>query len=108
MRRVVFASVLVVMSIVCWTEADEKTAARKVFEPVMPLSSLMAEQDRHFEVIVGLLRNANDPERAEKLRHASLALSEMSNINGFHKGATEHDDYRAWAGQLKDQAKQMA
>lgn len=78
------------------------------FKPVMPLLSLMVEQDRHFDRIIELVRNTDEEERFEKMRHEAYALAEMGNINGYHRGAQRHEDYRQWAGQLRDLALQLA
>ena len=74
----------------------------------MSLHSLMDEQDRHFDNMLDLLRDANAKKRFARLDHEARALAEMANINGYHKGAREHDDYRNWAAQLKQQAIQFA
>lgn len=76
-------------------------AASAGFAPVMPLHSLMIEQDLHFENIRHWIRTADDPERFVKLRHEALALAEMGNINGYHAKANDHADYRQWAAELK-------
>ncbi len=78
------------------------------FKPVMPLLSLMAEQDRHFDNILDLVRDAEAADRFEKMRHEAYALAEMGNINGYHSGAVRHQDYRQWAGDLKDLALTLA
>jgi len=78
------------------------------FKPVMPLLALMGEQDAHFDNIRELIRNVDAPERFEKLRHEALALAEMANINGYHRGSQQHEDYRSWASDLKQQAIEMA
>lgn len=78
------------------------------FTPVMSLHSLMIEQDRHFESVVDLIRSGNGKERFVDMEHEAMALAEMGNINGYHKGSSEHDDYRGWAGQLKNLSIELA
>ena len=90
------------------TAQTDDSAEPDGFKPAMPLLSLMAEQDRHFDNILDLVRNAEDADRFEKMRHEAYALSEMGNINGYHRGAVRHQDYRRWAKQLKDLASQLA
>lgn len=78
------------------------------FEPVMPVFSLMIEQERHFEKITSLIRDDSAKERFENLRHEALALAEMANINAYHKLAARHDDYRNWTIDLKNSAVKLA
>ncbi len=71
---------------------------------MMPLESLMLQQDRHFGRILDLIRSDDVKDRFRKMRHEALALAEMANINGYHERSRSHADYRQWAAQLKEQA----
>lgn len=113
-RRSLFAfSVIAVAAAVIsfWAgngQAQPGGQAGSGFQPVMPLESLMEEQDRHFEGIVELLKKPDQKDWKAKIQHEALALGEMANINGYHKGAVEHADYKDWAAQLKDQCVKLA
>lgn len=114
-RKNLFTTAALVAAALCLTvivrlgtaQTDEASEA-KGFKPVMPLLSLMAEQDRHFDNILDLVRNAEEADRFEKMRHEAYALAEMGNINAYHRGAERHQDYRRWAEQLKNLASQLA
>ncbi len=113
MRRTLLVGVLVLACGVWFAVADEdptKDSGNRwpAFKPVMNIHSLMKEQDRHFENMLELLRDTSAEKRFKRLTHEAKALAEMANINGYHKGSRKHDDYRAWAAQLKAQANQFA
>ncbi|NOS99637.1 MAG: cytochrome c [Phycisphaerales bacterium] len=106
-KRVGLSVAGVLVGLTAWAFVAERgvvraqDAAALGFAPVMPLHSLMIEQDLHFENIRHWIRTSDDPERFVKLRHEALALAEMGNINGFHAKAADHADYRQWAAELK-------
>ncbi len=114
MHRVILAGVVVTVCGAWFAVADDGVAKKgdagqlPAFEPVMSTHSLMEEQGRHFENMLDLLRDKDAKNRFKRLNHEARALAEMANINGYHKGSREHDDYRGWAAQLKAEAIQFA
>lgn len=114
-RKNLFMTAALVAATLCLSVIVRNGAAQTgdsstsdVFKPVMPLLSLMAEQDRHFDNILDLVRDAEAADRFEKMRHEAYALAEMGNINAYHRGALRHQDYRRWATQLREYASQLA
>ncbi len=90
-------------------QADQTVPqTRPEFKPVMPVHDLMIEQERHFNLIVELIRNEAAAERFDKMRHEALALGEMANINGYQDKAHKHPQYRSLAADLKRQCIELA
>ncbi len=112
LKRSVFMMVCATIAVTFYLAAGESSAQSRsrggaAFKPVMSLHGLMIEQDRHFENILSILRDASGKDREKRLNHEAMALAEMANINGFHEEAVKYQDYREWAAQLQSQAAEL-
>ncbi len=112
MRRKVLAALALgsvcVVCLVAGAGGDGGQGGTPAFKPVMPVESLMEEQDRHFEAMVDLLRDPSAEDWDHRVRHAALALAEMANVNGYQDLAQREPRYRELAGQLKAQSLRFA
>lgn len=109
-RRMTLTLCLVVgcmwcMALVAGGEETAPKTGHKRFEPVSSVGSLMRGQGNQLRAIGELLKDPEAKKRSSRIFYRAEVLAELSNINVLHG---EKEDYRQWAGQLRDTALALA
>ena len=86
-------------------DSAEGSSVVGAYKPVAPLHGLMYGQQVMFKGIRKAIGDKTTRDRGEVIEHLSQALAELANVNTYHN---EKADYRAWAGQLRDTALELA
>jgi cytochrome c556 len=76
-----------------------------LFKPVASVNGLMTGQMLAFKQLQQSLNGKKGPDRPKAIQLTSEALAELANVNTYNG---EKDDYRGWAGQLRDTALELA
>ena len=85
--------------------AQPAPAASPSFKPVARVHSLMAGQSLVFKQINEALANSQAKHRTEMIEVFAEVLAELANVNTLN---SEKEDYRGWAGQLRDLSLDLA
>jgi len=85
------------------TSAQAPAAAG--YKPVSSVHGLMNGQNIMFGRIQEAITNAGTKKRGEQIEVCSEVLAELANVNTFN---AQKDDYRKWAGDLRDTALELS
>jgi hypothetical protein len=77
----------------------------KDFKPATTVHLLMEGQGMVFVQIRDALSNAETPHRYQIIEAGAGVLAELANVNTLN---SEKEDYRGWAGELRDTAMALA
>lgn len=110
MRRMALTVILFAGCIWCLvpvTTADSAPSAPAggPYKPVASVHGLMTGQMLAFKQLQTTMNGNKDPDRPRMIQMTSEALAELANVNTYLK---DKDDYRGWAGQLRDTAMELA
>jgi len=105
MTTCLMAACIWCLTLVARGDGKEPAAPSSEFKPVASVDSLMYGQGAHFSALKDLILYGEGPERAEGMVAEAEILAELANVNTFN---AKHDDYRVWAGELRDLALQLA
>ncbi len=107
MRNATLSFVLLVGCVFCFAITSRGVSApgSSGFKPVSSVHSLMHGQGVMFKQVRKAIQKKSTPERGEIIEHSAEVLAELSNVNMYQKDA---DDYRAWAGSVRDMAMELA
>lgn len=96
---------LAVGALVFLTHDTSAQAPAAGYKPVASVHGLMHGQNIVFARIQDAINNEGTKKRAEQIEAFSEVLAELANVNTF---TTQKDDYRKWAGELRDTALELA
>jgi len=106
MRNATLSFVLIAGCVFCFVTASRGVSAPGgEFKPVASVESLMHGQGMAFKRVRKAIQKKSTPERGEVIEHYAQVLAELANVNTYNKDA---DDYRQWAGTLRDTALELA
>ncbi len=89
------------------TRADSAPSAPAdgFFRPVASVNGLMTGQMLAFKQLQQSQNGKEGPDRPKAVQLTAEALAELANVDTYNG---EKDDYRGWAGQLRDTALELA
>ncbi len=102
---VLFAGCIACLAMVTTANSAPSAPAGGAYKPVASVHGIMAGQMLAFNQIKTSLDGKKDPNRPRMIQLTSEALAELANVNTYLK---DKDDYRGWAGQLRDTALELA
>jgi len=102
---VLFAGCIWCLALVTTANSAPSAPAGGSFKPVASVRGLMIGQMLAFKQLQTSLTGKKDAERAGAIQLTSEALAELANVNTYNN---EKEDYRGWAGQLRDTALELA
>jgi len=102
---VLFAGCIWCLALVTTADSAPSTPAGVPYKPVASVHGLMTGQMLAFKQIQTSLTGKKDAERPRAIQLTSEALAELANVNTYNN---EKEDYRTWAGQLRDTALELA
>lgn len=102
---VLLAGCIWCLALVTTANSAPSAPAGGTYKPVASVHGLMAGQMLAFKQIQTSLNGKKDADRPRIIQLTSEALAELANVNTYIK---DKDDYRGWAGQLRDTAMELA
>ena len=102
---VLFAGCVWGLALVRRADSAPSASADGSFKPVASVNGLMTGQLLAFKQLQQSLNGKKGPDRPKAIQLTSEALAELANVNTYN---AEKDDYRGWAGQLRDTALELA
>jgi len=84
--------------------APAQTGAPAAFKPVSEIHHLMEGQELHFNALGELMKDTSARGRIGRIAMHADVLAELANVNTHNR---DKSDYRAWAGQVRDLARQI-
>lgn len=96
---------LAVGALVLLTRDTSAQAPAAGYKPVSSVHGLMNGQNIVFARIQDAINNEGTKKRSEQIEVFSEVLAELANVNTFN---AQKDDYRKWAGELRDTALELA
>jgi hypothetical protein len=102
---VLFAGCIWCLALVTTADSAPSASAGGPYKPVASVHGLMTGQMLAFKQLQAFLTRKKDAERPRTIQLTSEALAEMANVNTY---LNEKEDYRTWAGQLRDTAMELA
>ncbi len=102
---VLFAGCILCLALVTTANSAPSSPAGGPFKPVASVHGLMTGQMLAFKGLQTSLNGKKDAERPRAIQLTSEALAELANVNTYNN---EKEDYRGWAGQLRDTALELA
>ena len=102
---VLFAVCILCLALVTTADSAPSASAAGPYKPVASVRGLMTGQMLAFKRLQTSLTGTKDVDRPVAIQLTSEALAELANVNTYNN---EKEDYRAWAGQLRDTAMELA
>lgn len=102
---VLFAGCIWCLALVTRADSAPSAPAGGPYKPVASVHGLMTGQMLAFKQLQTSLNGKKDADRPRAIQLASEALAELANVNTYNN---EKEDYRTWAGQLRDTAMELA
>ena len=102
---VLFAGCIWCLALVTTADSAPSASAAGPYKPVASVHGLMTGQMLVFKQLQTSLTGKKDADRPRAIQLASEALAELANVNTYNN---EKEDYRTWAGQLRDTAIELA
>ena len=100
-----FAVCIGCLALVTTANSAPSAPAGGPYKPVASVHGLMTGQMLAFKQLQASLTGKKDPDRPRVIQLTAEALAELANVNTYNK---DKDDYRGWAGQLRDTALELA
>ncbi len=92
-------------ALVSQVDSAQPASGHSPFKPVATVHSLMEGQGLVFKQIHSALTNPRTSKRSEQITAFSEVLAELANVNALN---SDKEDYRGWAGQLRQTALELA
>jgi cytochrome c556 len=102
---VLFAACVWCLALVATADSAPSSPSGGSFKPVASVHGLMTGQMLVYKRLQASLAGKKDADRARTIQMTSEALAELANVNTYN---SEKEDYRAWAGQLRETAMELA
>ena len=102
---VLFAGCVWCLALVTTAQSAPSAPSGGPFKPVASVHGLMTGQALAFKQLQASLTGKKEADRPRAIQLTSEALAELANVNTYNG---EKDDYRGWAGQLRDTALELA
>jgi len=102
---VLFAGCIWCLALVTTANSAPSAPAGGPYKPVASVHGLMTGQMLAFKQLQTSLTGKKDADRPRTIQLTSEALAELANVNTYNN---EKEDYRTWAGQLRDTALELA
>ena len=102
---VLFATCIGCLALVTTANSAPSAPAGGPYKPVASVHGLMTGQMLAFKQLQTSLTGKKNADRPAAIQLTSEALAELANVNTYNK---EKEDYRGWAGQLRDTAMDLA
>lgn len=102
---ILFAGCIWCVALVTTANSVPSAPAGGSYKPVASVRGLMTGQMLAFKQLQTSLAGKKDAERPGAIQLTSEALAELANVNTYNN---EKENYRGWAGQLRDTAMEIA
>ena len=102
---VLFAVCIWCLALVTTANSAPSASAAGPYKPVASVRGVMTGQMLAFKRLQTSLTGTKDVDRPVAIQLTSEALAELANVNTYNN---EKEDYRTWAGQLRDTALELA
>ena len=102
---VLFAGCIGCLALVTTANSAPSASAAGPYKPVASVRGVMTGQKLAFKQLQTSLTGTKDMDRPVAIQLTSEALAELANVNTYNN---EKEDYRTWAGQLRDTAMELA
>jgi len=102
---VLFAGCIWCLALVTTADSAPSAPAGEPYKPVASVHGLMTGQMLAFKQLKTSFTGKKDADRPRAIQLSSEALAELANVNTYN---SEKEDYRTWAGQLRDTAMELA
>ncbi len=102
---VLFAGCIWCLALVTTADSAPSAPGGGPYKPVASVRGVMTGQMLAFKQLQTSLAGTKDVDRPVAIQLTSEALAELANVNTYNN---EKEDYRGWAGQLRDTAMELA